>query len=249
MCFCSNCQQVGEQSIRSGYFIIVRYFGITMDEFFNYRLDALDYKERFVRFMEKNGVLRFGEFKLRSGRISPYFINTGNYASASQIARLGEFYAECIHEHNIQGNLLVANTYKEVPILISTSMALFHGYGIDVSYNMNPTNDKPLAEKLSDGTQRVTWIKDTLTSGKSLKENLQNTGSIYGSDVIVSVDRKERSDNYSWSARHEIERRYGVKVHAIVSVDDIIRAMQNGIIGGREHLEAMIRYQEQYGEK
>lgn len=86
--------------------VIARYFGITMDEFFNYRLDALNYKERFIRFMVDNGVLKFGRFSLQSGRISPYYIDTSNYKSGVQIAKLGKFYAECIRENNIYSDML-----------------------------------------------------------------------------------------------------------------------------------------------
>ncbi len=97
--------------------IIARYFGITMDELFNYRLDALTYKERFIRFMYDNGVLKFGEFKLKSGRTSPYFITTERYSSGSQLSKIGEFYAECIRDRNISTDLLVANTHKEIHII------------------------------------------------------------------------------------------------------------------------------------
>ncbi|MGM9969006.1 MAG: helix-turn-helix domain-containing protein [Anaeroplasma sp.] len=82
--------------------IIARYFGISMDELFNYKLDSLNYKERFIRFMVDNGVLKFGKFKLHSGRISPYIINSSNYKTSSQITKLGQFYAECIRENNLE---------------------------------------------------------------------------------------------------------------------------------------------------
>lgn len=82
--------------------VIARFFGISMDELFNYRLDALTYKERFVRFLWDNDVLKFGQFRLKSGRISPYFINTERFSSGSQFAKIGEFYAECIRENHIR---------------------------------------------------------------------------------------------------------------------------------------------------
>lgn len=225
--------------------IIARFFGITMDELFNYRLDALNYRERFIRFMADNGVLQFGEFKLQSGRVSPYFINTGNYKSASQISKLGEFYAECIREHNVESNLLAGNTHREIPIMIATSMALFNRYGIDMQYSIDSSVGKPL-----DMRDKVTLIKDTLTSGNTLKANLQaiqnNTGKCV-SDVIVSVDRMEKSAESSRSARKEIERAYNVHIHAIVTLDDIIRAVENGIVGGMEHIDSIKRYREKNG--
>lgn len=225
--------------------IIARFFGITMDELFNYRLDALNYRERFIRFMADNGVLQFGEFKLQSGRVSPYFINTGNYKSASQISKLGEFYAECIREHNVESNLLAGNTHREIPIMIATSMALFNRYGIDMQYSIDSSVGKPL-----DMRDKVTLIKDTLTSGNTLKANLQaiqnNTGKCV-SDVLVSVDRMEKSAESSRSARKEIERAYNVHIHAIVTLDDIIRAVENGIVGGMEHIDSIKRYREKNG--
>lgn len=225
--------------------IIARFFGITMDELFNYRLDALNYRERFIRFMADNGVLQFGEFQLQSGRISPYFINTGNYKSASQISKLGEFYAECIREHNVESNLLAGNTHREIPIMIATSMALFNRYGIDIHYSI----DGAVGKKM-DARDKVTLIKDTLTSGNTLHANLEairnNTGKCV-SDVIVSVDRMEKSASSAWSARCELERMHEIKIHAIVTVEDIIRAVETGVIGGTEYLDAMKRYKEDYG--
>lgn len=225
--------------------IIARYFGITMDEMFNYRLDALNYKERFIRFMADNGVLQFGAFRLQSGRVSPYYINTGNYRSASQISKLGAFYAECIREHNIETNLLAGTTHREIPIMLATGMVLYERYGIDMQYSVEGSAGKPLEEH-----DKVTLIKDTLTSGSTLQANLQEIRERVGpcvSHVIVSVDRMEKSADSCRSARKEIERICGVKVHAIVDLDDIIRAVEQGVVGTVEYLEPMKRYRKQYG--
>jgi len=225
--------------------VIARYFGITMDELFDYRLNALNYRERFIRFMADNGVLRFGEFRLQSGRISPYHINTGNYRSAGQIAKLGEFYAECMRENNVECSLLAGNTRCDIPIVMATGMAMFTKYGCDIHYNIDQDVGKP-----PESGDRITLIKDTLTSGNTLKANLtalRINAQPLVSDVIVSVDRMERGDNSPLSARHEIEQKYGVNIHAIVTLDDIIRTVSSGIIGGMEYLDAIIRYREKYG--
>ena len=225
--------------------IIARFFGITMDELFNYRLDALNYRERFIRVMADNGVLQFGEFQLQSGRISPYYINTRNYKSASQISKLGEFYAECFREHNVESNLLAGNTHWEIPIMIATSITLFSKYGTDIPYSIDGTVGKRMGEH-----DKVTLIKDTLTSGYTLHANLQAIQNSTGkcvSDVIVSVDRMEKSTTSHCSARCEIEKMHDVKIHSIVTLDDIIRAVEDGVIGGTEYLNAMKKYREEYG--
>lgn len=227
--------------------VIARYFGITMDELFNYRLDALNYKERFIRFMADNGVLQFGEFRLQSGRISPYFINTGNYRSASQIAKLGEFYAECIREHNVDTNLLLGNTLSETPIVIATGMVLFKRYGMDIQYHIEDSIGKPL-----ESGDRVALLKDTLTSGKTLRDNLreiQQQADRCVTQVLVAVDRMEAGVTSSQTARAELEREYGIRIHSIVNLEDIIRTVANGIVGNMEHLKALEVYYKRYGGK
>lgn len=227
--------------------VIARYFGITMDELFNYRLDALNYKERFIRFMADNGVLQFGEFRLQSGRVSPYYINTGNYKSASQIAKLGEFYAECIREHNVDTNLLVGNTLGETPIVIATSMVLFNRYGMDIQYHIEDSVGKPL-----ESSDKVVLLKDTLTSGDTLRDNLRVIELEAGkcvSGIIVAVDRMEAGVSSSRTARSELEREKSIKIHSIVNLEDIIRAVGDGIVGSGEHLDSLKAYYERYGGK
>ncbi|MBQ4562894.1 MAG: helix-turn-helix domain-containing protein [Lachnospiraceae bacterium] len=225
--------------------IIARYFGITMDELFNYRLDSLSYKERFIRFMADNGVLRFGEFKLQSKRVSPYFINTGDYRSASQITKLGEFYARCISEHGIRGNLLVGSTNKDIPLMVSTGMVLYQKYGQDMNYGViSSIGKKP------DAKDEMILIQDALTSGNTLKENLHKLRQIAGkfpAYVIVSLDRMERGEHSTVSARHEIEQEFGLRIFPVVDAQDIIHALENGVIAGMEYLDVMREYQKKYG--
>lgn len=227
--------------------VIAGVFGVTIDELFGYRPDALTHKERFIRFMADNGVLQFGRFPLRCGRISPYFIHAGNYKSSGQISKLGDFYATCIRENNIDSRLLVGNTPRDIPIMIAAGMVLFNRYGIDVPYAVDRSVGKHL-----EAHDRITLIKDTLTTGKSLKESfcaLGEMSAVGGYHVIVSVDRMERGNDPILTAKEELEKTCPVKIHAIVTADDIIRAVEDGIIGGKDHLAALKEYRMEYGGK
>ena len=227
--------------------IIARFFGITMDELFNYRLDALTYKERFIRFMSDNDVLKFGEFRLKSGRVSPYFITPERYSSGSQLTKIGEFYAECIRENNIHTDLLLANTLRESHIVTAVSMTMYTKYGIDISYCINNA-----IGKLSGSHDEFTVLKDTFTSGDTFRGIMRdikvNMGQ-YPTNVVLSVDRLEKGLHSGITSTDEIRREFGVNVFSIVTVDDIICALENGVISGAEYLKPMKEYREQYREK
>lgn len=224
--------------------IIARYFGITMDELFNYKLDALNYKERFIRFMVNNEMLRFGEFTLKSGRASPYLIHSGYNLTGSRISKLGEFYAECIREHSIEANCLIGIDNREIPLVIATSIVLFNKYGIDCSHCVD-YDIKNNAIK----SREITLITDAFTSGASLcsaLEEIKSKMNKYPSHVVVCVDRMERSDNTMLSAKHIIEKRYGVKIYSIVNADDIIKAIECGVISAGVYTEKIKDYMKRY---
>ena len=219
--------------------VIARYFGITMDELFDYRLDALNYRERFIRFMVDNGMLRFGEYALKSGRKCPYYTYRRFYRMSSQISKLGEFYAECIRENGIETHCLVGIDDADTPLLIATSMTLFSKYGIDVEYqieNKHPSN-------------KMTLLTDTFDSGNSIinaLEKIKRETGVLPTDVVVSVDRKERIGNNAFSAKSMIEKKCGVRIHPIVDLDDIVRAIDSGVVSADGYSEKIKDYAEKY---
>jgi orotate phosphoribosyltransferase len=219
---------------------------------------AYTYKEEFIRFMVANGVLRFGEFTLKSGRKAPYFINTGNYKTGKQLAKLGEYYAACIQENGLEADTLVGPAYKGIPLSVTTAIALFNGYGKELNYCFDRKEAKDHGEgglfvgkQLVDG-ERVIIIEDVMTSGKALKEilpKLEAAANVKVAGMIISVDRKEKALDSELSAVKAAKAEYGIDVYSVVTMDDIIAAIEKGVIDGKEHLEAMYAYRETYGAK
>lgn len=216
----------------------------------------LTYKQQFIRFMVENGVLKFGEFTLKSGRKAPYFINTGNYKTGSQLARLGDYYASCIRENGVEADTLVGPAYKGIPLAVTTAVALANNYGVDMNYCFDRKEVKDHGEgglfvgkQLIDG-ERVILIEDVMTSGKALREmlpKLSQQAKVEIAGMIISVDRMERGLESSLSAVQEVYQEFGVKVYSIVTMADIIDAIEQGVIEGKEYLSAMKDYRKQYG--
>lgn len=218
-------------------------------------MDA-NYKRQFIKFMVDNGVLKFGEFTLKSGRKAPYFINTGNYKKGSQLKKLGDYYAACIKENNVFADTLVGPAYKGIPLAVATAISLSSNYGADVNYCFDRKEAKDhgegglfVGQQLKDG-DKVIIIEDVMTSGKALREmlpKLKAQANVEISGMIISVDRMERGLDSSLSAVQEVYKEFGVKVYSIVTMADIIEAIETGVIEGREYLEAMKNYRKEYG--
>lgn len=216
----------------------------------------MTYKQEFIRFMVDNGVLRFGEFTLKSGRKAPYFINTGNYKTGSQLAKLGEYYANCIVDNGIEGETLIGPAYKGIPLSVATAVALAQKHGKDLNYCFDRKEVKDHGEggmfvgkQLSDG-EKVIIIEDVMTSGKALREllpKLEQTAKVEIAGMVISVDRMERGLQSELSAVQEVYRDFGVKVYSIVNMADIIAAIEDGVIEGKEYLPAMYAYRKEYG--
>lgn len=217
---------------------------------------ALTYKEEFIKFMVEGGILRFGEFTLKSGRLSPYFINTGNYKTGSQISKLGEFYAECINKNKIKGDAIFGPAYKGIPLAIATGITLYSKFGIDLNYCFDRKEVKDHGEGgMIIGYQfgendTLIFVDDVITSGKALRESMEKIKGICNAkvtDMVISVDRMEIGKGGVKSAVQEVEEEFGIKVHSVVTMDDIIKAIEDGVVEGKEHLEAMKEYRKTYG--
>lgn len=216
----------------------------------------LNYKQRFIKFMVENGVLTFGEFTLKSGRKAPYFINTGNYKTGAQLARLGEYYAECIVDNGIDGETLVGPAYKGIPLAVTTAVALWNNHGKDLNYCFDRKEVKDHGEgglfvgkQLKDG-EKVILVEDVMTSGKALREmlpKLEAAAKVNVTGMVISVDRQEKALNSDLSAVQEAYKEFGIKVYSIVTMEDIISAIEEGIIEGRQYLEKMKEYHAVYG--
>jgi orotate phosphoribosyltransferase len=217
---------------------------------------SLTYKEEFIKFMVENGVLRFGEFTLKSGRKAPYFINTGNYKTGKQLAKLGEYYAACIVENGLNAETLVGPAYKGIPLSVTTAIALYNKYGKELNYCFDRKEVKDhgegglfVGQQLSDG-EKVIIIEDVMTSGKALREilpKLQAAANVEVVGMIISVDRMEKALNSDLSAVKEAKKEFNIDVYSVVTMTDIISAIEKGVIDGKEHLEAMYNYRAQYG--
>ncbi len=216
----------------------------------------MTYKQQFIKFMVDNGVLKFGEFTLKSGRKAPYFINTGNYKSGAQLSELGAYYARCIAENGVEAQTLVGPAYKGIPLAVTTAVSLYNMYGKDMNYTFDRKEVKDHGEgglfvgkQLTDG-ERVIIIEDVMTSGKALREllpKLRQAADVEIAAMIISVDRMERGLESELSAVQEVYKEFGVKVYSIVTMADIIDAIEQGVIAGKEYLPKMKEYRKTYG--
>ncbi len=225
----------------------------------------MGYKEEFIKFMVESGVLTFGDFVTKSGRNTPYFVNTGNYRTGEQAARLGEYYAACIMEHMDNGDLpkelnaLFGPAYKGIPLAVSTSIALSGKYGRNIGYCFNRKEKKDHGEGgsmvgyvLKDG-DRVVITEDVITAGTAVRETLpvlQAAADVNVEALIVSVDRMERGTGEK-TAIQELYEEYGIRTFPIVTVKEVIETLHNVPVNGKVVIDDAVKarmeeYMKQY---
>jgi len=219
------------------------------------------YKEEFIEFMVDSKVLKFGDFTLKSGRKSPFFMNAGAYVTGTQLKKLGEYYAKAIHDHyGDDFDVLFGPAYKGIPLSVATTIAYSELYGKDIRYCSNRKEAKDhgdvgilLGSSLKDG-DRVVIIEDVTTSGKSIEETfpiLKAQGNITVKGLMVSLDRCERGKGTK-SALKEVSELYGFPTGAIVTMKEVVEYLYNRPYQGEILLDdtrkaSIDAYYEQYG--
>ena len=223
------------------------------------------YKSEFVEFMVDCNVLKFGEFTLKSGRKSPFFMNAGSYVTGSQLMKLGEYYAKAIHEtYGDDFDVLFGPAYKGIPISVVTAVAYSKLYGKEVRYCSDRKEEKDhgadkgsfLGSPLQDG-DRVIMIEDVTTSGKSMEETVPKVRGAADVEIVglmVSLNRMERGIQSDKSALDEIKERYGFPTAAIVSMADVIEHLYNKPYNGKVYIDDTLKtaidaYYKEYGAK
>jgi len=222
------------------------------------------YKQEFIEFMVDCQVLKFGEFTLKSGRKSPFFMNAGGYVTGSQLMGLGEYYAKAIHDtYGDDFDVLFGPAYKGIPISVVTSIAYSKLYGKEVRYCSDRKEEKDhgadkgsfLGSKLQDG-DRVIMIEDVTTSGKSMDETVPKVKGAANVEIVglmVSLNRMEKGQGDK-SALEEIKEKYGFDANAIVTMEEVVEYLYNKEYKGNIYIDDTLKaaidaYYEQYGAK
>ena len=219
------------------------------------------YKEQFIEFMVQSGVLQFGDFVTKSGRKTPFFINTGFYRTGAQLKKLGEFYAKAVADNfGTDFDILFGPAYKGIPLSVTTAIALSAEHGANVRYCSNRKEVKDHGDKgillgspITDG-DRIVMIEDVTTAGTSIRETmpiLKAQGDVQVLGLIVSVDRMERGSG-KVSALKEISAEYGMQTAAIVTMAEVVEYLKDTPVDGKYVLDEKILaaiddYYKQYG--
>ena len=206
----------------------------------------MGYKEEFIEFMVGAGVLTFGDFVTKSGRKTPYFINTGNYKTGAQAAKLGDYYAACIQENLPDGvTCLFGPAYKGIPLAVTAAASLYRNYDRDLPYCFNRKEAKDHGEGGSmvgykpQAGDKVVIVEDVVTAGTAVRETIELFKHVADVDLtalVVSVDRMERGTGDK-TTLDELREEHGIRVFPIVTVREVISFLHNNPVDGKVYID------------
>jgi len=211
----------------------------------------LDYQKDFIQYALDCGVLKFGEFQLKSGRMSPYFFNTGLFDTGAKLGKLGEFYARALLESKLDIDMLFGPAYKGIPLVSATSIAYARLTGRDMPFAFNRKEAKDHGEGgVIVGTPlsgNVLILDDVITAGTSVRESVAiiHGAGAYPAGVLIALDRQEKGPD-GQSATQEVMQTYNMPVQSIISLEQIIEYLKT-VQDLRYPIDAIIEYRKQYG--
>jgi len=212
-----------------------------------------DYKREFIQFAIDNQVLRFGQFTLKSGRISPYFFNAGLFNTGAQLARLGRYYAAAIQDSGLAFDTLFGPAYKGIPLASAAAIALAEHHGRNVPWCFNRKEAKDHGEGgniVGAPLQgRILIIDDVITAGTAIRESMEiiDKAGARAAGVVIALDRQERGKG-ELSAIQEVEQNFGMRVISIITLADLMQFLEGDATLG-QHLDAVRAYRAEYGVK
>lgn len=210
-----------------------------------------DYQKDFIEFALKNDVLRFGEFTLKSGRVSPYFFNAGLFNSGEALAKLGQYYAAAIKESGVKFNVLFGPAYKGIPLATTCAVALYEHQNTNIPYSFNRKEAKAHGEggnivgAALEGD--ILIIDDVITAGTAIRESMDmiSAAGAKSAGVIIALDRQEKGTG-ELSAIQEVEQQYNIPVLSIIKLEHLITYIE-GNPDFAQYLDKVKAYREQYG--
>ena len=210
-----------------------------------------DYQSEFIELCMRLGVLKFGEFKLKSGRESPYFFNAGLFSSGAAIAAVGKAYADAVVASDISFDMLFGPAYKGIPLVTAATAALAEHHGIDLPFAFNRKESKDHGEGgLIVGSPlkgRVLIVDDVITAGTAIRDSIEiiRAAGAHPAGVLLALDREERGTVSPLSAVQEVREQFGMPVIAVIGLSDLMQHMRS--LGRDADLIAMETYRDRYG--
>ena len=210
-----------------------------------------DYQREFIEFAIEREVLRFGQFTLKSGRLSPYYFNFGLFNTGSALARLGQYFAQALVDSGIECDVILGPAYKGIPLATTMAVALSEHHGIDMPYAFNRKEAKAHGEGGSivgaELKGRVAIVDDVITAGTAIREVMAiiEAHEATPTATLIAIDRMEKGQG-EMSAIQEVERDYAMKVVSIISFNDVLEYLQESS-ANQAHVVAMLKYREDFG--
>ena len=209
------------------------YFGISIDELLGYKLNALTYKEQFIKFMLGNGIMQCGEFDLKHGQKKKYYLDTEKFTTNAQIAKIGEYFADCIRENDLEFDVIMGLAYHGVAFSAATACSLFNKYGITVDYCYDrkvPDSRGRIicGHTLKDG-EKVVIVDDLMSTGKTLCNRIERLKEVANIDVIAVVVIADLTDDEArlqGFGEQMLEEKYGAKVYSIITEKDVVKFLK-----------------------